>query len=158
MRTDNDVLATLRWHGVRFAVIGGHAVIFHGYARSTEDIDVVWERSPDAERALLAALVELDAQYLGNDVDPATGLERAHPVGAGFVQANHLMMLLTRCGFVDLFDYVPGVPDADVTDLLRDSVEVNGVRFASLAWLRRMKRAANRAKDMADLEALGDDP
>ena len=96
----------------------------------------------------------MDAQYLGPDVDPATGLERMHPVTPSWVRVSHLMMLWTRHGFFDLFDYIPGFPAEDVGQLLSTSVEVDGLRFASIEWLRRMKQAAGRPKDLLDLQNL----
>ena len=86
----------LRRHAVPFVVIGGHAVNLHGYRRATEDTDVVWLRSPEAERALLPALIEVDARYIGKDIDPATGIERTYPVSLPFIRANRLMMLWTK--------------------------------------------------------------
>jgi hypothetical protein len=82
--------------------------------RATEDTDILWIRSPDAEATLLAALREVDA----------------------------------------LFDYVPGFPDEPVATVWKTAVELDGVRFASLEWLRRMKQAAGRPKDLLDLENL----
>ena len=55
---------------------------------------------------------------------------------------------------LDLFDYIPGLPSADVQELFRTSIECEGFRFASLDWLRQMKRAAARTKDQLDLENL----
>ena len=34
--------------GVPFVIIGGHAVSFHGYIRTTEDADVIFRRTPAA--------------------------------------------------------------------------------------------------------------
>jgi hypothetical protein len=148
-------LDVLRRHDVPFTIIGGHAVVFHGHIRATEDVDVVWLRTPESELALTAALIELNARYIGEEIDPATGIERMHPVNLSFVQANHLMMLWTDVGgFLDLFDYIPGHPQADVTELLSTSVEQAGLHFASLAWLRKMKHSAARQKDLLDLENL----
>jgi hypothetical protein len=48
-------------HHVPLVVIGGYAVIYHGYVRSTEDVDIVFQRTLESEAALLAALSELDA-------------------------------------------------------------------------------------------------
>ncbi|MGA2583980.1 MAG: hypothetical protein ABSG31_11930 [Tepidisphaeraceae bacterium] len=62
----------LRRYGVPFVVIGGLAVNIHGFGRVTEDTDVVWLRSTQAEQALLRALAELDAYYIGDEIDPAT--------------------------------------------------------------------------------------
>jgi hypothetical protein len=156
MAPDLRVLEVLGRHGVPFVVIGGHAVNFHGSLRATEDTDVIWIRSPEAEAHLLRALQELDAQFIGDELDPATGIERTHPVSAGFVRAEPLMMLCTTAGFLDLFDHVPGFPDEPVATVWETAVELDGVRFASLQWLRRMKQAAGRPKDLLDLENLPD--
>jgi hypothetical protein len=154
MRDDQQILTVLHRHGVPFVIVGGHAVIFHGFLRATEDVDVVWLRSPESERSLHAALTELGACYIGNDIDPATGIERTYPVTPGFIQAHHLMMLFTRHGFLDLFDYVPGFPQQNPAELMPSSVERDGLRYASLGHLRKMKQAAGRAKDQLDLENL----
>ena len=155
MPPEQTIFSVLARHGVPFSVIGGHAVIFHGYVRSTEDLDLVWLRTTESELALTAALVEMNARYIGREIDPATGIERMHPVNLSFVQANHLMMLWTDLGgFLDLFDYIPGHPKADVGELLSTSIEQNGLHVASLHWLRKMKLSAARTKDLLDLENL----
>ena len=64
------------------------------------------------------------------------------------------MMLCTSVGFLDLFDYVPGFHDVPVSEVWETALDVGGVRFASLEWLRRMKQAAGRPKDLLDLENL----
>lgn len=148
-------------HGVPYVVVGGHAVNFHGFIRGTEDTDVLWIRSPTAEAGLLEALVELAAEYIGDEIDPATGIERTHPVTAAFIRSQRLMMLCTTAGFLDLFDYVPGHPSVPVSAVWETAVELDGIRFASLDWLRKLKRAAARPKDLLDLEnlpAAGDEP
>jgi hypothetical protein len=154
MRNDQQILATLQRHGVPFVIVGGHAVIFHGFLRATEDVDVVWLRSPESEQFLYAALTELGARYIGNDIDPATRIERTYVVSPTYIQAHHLMMLSTHLGFLDLFDYVPGFPQQDPAELIPSSVEFAGLRYASLDHLRKMKQAAGRAKDQIDLENL----
>lgn len=154
MADDFEIFAVLARHGLPFVVIGGHAVNFHGFRRSTEDADVIWLRSPQSEHVLLSALTELDARYIGNDIDPATCIERTYPVALGFIQSHHLMMLFTRFGFLDLFDYVPGFPDQDPAEVLASSIESAGLRYVSLALLRKMKQVTGRAKDLLDLENL----
>ena len=154
MAADLRAFELLNRHGVPFVIIGGHAVNYHGYQRATDDADVVWLRSPESEVALLAALTEMDAQYIGNDIDPATGIERAYSVTRAHLSITHLMMVWTRFGFVDLFDHVPGEPLLDLRDLYATAELSGGLRFASLEWLRRMKRTAERTKDRADLEEL----
>lgn len=154
MSPDPGLFDVLTRHGVPFVVIGGHAVCAHGYLRSTEDTDVLWIRSPASEAALLHALEELAAQYIGSDIDPATGIERTYPVDAAFVKSRELMMLVTAAGFLDLFDFIPGFPDVPVTAVAESAIDIHGVRFASLAWLRRMKAASGRPQDLLDLDRL----
>lgn len=154
MVPDFRLFDTLVRHAVPFVVIGGHAVNVHGYARATEDTDLIWVRSPAAESSLLRALDELDARFIGDEIDPATGIERTYPVTAAFIRSRRLMMLSTAAGFVDLFDYVPGCRDVAVTTVLDTALDVRGIRFASLEWLKRMKHAAGRPKDLIDLANL----
>ena len=72
MAPDLRAVEILRRHGVPFVVIGGHAVNVHGSLRATEDTDVLWIRSPESEIHVLQALQEIDAQYIGSEIDPAT--------------------------------------------------------------------------------------
>jgi hypothetical protein len=141
-------------HDVPFVIIGGHAVAYHGYVRATEDTDVVFLRSADAEAALCKALAELNARWIGNEIDPETGIEYTYPVSPGYVRGTRLMMLVTDDGFLDIFDYIPGCPDEPVDQLFNSSRESGRRRFVSLEWLRRMKQAAGRPKDQLDLDNL----
>lgn len=85
MVPDFRLFDALNRHRVPFVVIGGHAVNVHGYARATEDTDLLWVRSPAAETSLLRALEELDARFIGDEIDPSTGIERTYPVTAAFI-------------------------------------------------------------------------
>ena len=153
-KPQHEFIASLQKHGVVFCLVGGHAVQVHGYGRETEDIDIVWLRSDDMDARLLAALQEANACWITNEKDPATGIERLRPVDDGYIGLQHLMMLWTDYGFVDLFDYIPGFPTAKVEDLFSTAIEVGGTRYASLEWLKKMKQAAGRPKDLADLSQL----
>jgi hypothetical protein len=154
MPPDQRLLEILRRHGVPFVAIGGHAVIVHGFRRATEDTDVVWLRSPKSERILLGALSEMEAKYIGKEIDRATGIEKTYPVTLPFIQQSHLMMLWTDLGFLDLFDYIPGMLDEPVEKLFEQSLHAGGLHYASLEHLKAMKRAANRDKDRKDLAEL----
>lgn len=148
------LIDVLKDHEVDFVVIGGHAVAFHGYPRATEDTDILFLRRPANETALFNALESVAARWIGNDLDPKTGIERQNAVTLEYVRRTHLMMLITDAGFLDVFDYVPGLPEEAVEPVFESSVLANGLRFASRYWLRRMKKAANRPKDRLDLENL----
>jgi hypothetical protein len=140
--------------GVPFVIIGGHAVIFHGYVRTTEDADLILHRTAVSETALFDALQSIHACWISNERDPATDLERLVPVSPSYVRGEHLMMLTTDLGFLDLYDYIPGFPDTPVDEVFADSVELDNLRFVSLGWLRKLKLVAGRHKDLDDLEHL----
>ncbi len=140
--------------GVPFVIIGGHAVIFHGYVRTTEDADLIFERSPASEAALLEVLQSIHACWISNERDPATRHQRLVPASPSYVRGEHLMMLTTDLGFLDLYDYIPGFPDIPMAHVFFDSVELDNLRFVSLRWLRKLKQAAGRHKDLDDLEHL----
>ena len=141
-------------HEVPIVIIGGHAVTYHGYVRATEDTDVVFLRSDEGEAALYTALTELNACWIGNEIDPQTGLERTSPVSPEYIRGTRLMMLVTDYGFLDIFDYIPGYPNEAVGDLFASSHDSAGRKVVSLKWLRKMKEAAGRPKDRMDLDNL----
>ena len=57
-----EILATLSRHSVSFVVIGGAAVVHHGFPRMTKDIDIVPEPSNTNLNRLWKALVEMEAE------------------------------------------------------------------------------------------------
>lgn len=149
-----EFVELLQKHGVPFCLVGGHAVQVHGHGRDTEDIDVVWLRGEESKKQLLQVLQEANACWISNERDPQTRIEKLVPVTAAYINCEHLMMLWTDYGFVDLFDYIPGHPAEDVQKLFDAAVDVGGVRYASLDWLKKMKQAAGRPKDLEDLRNL----
>lgn len=151
------LIDVLNNHNVPFVIIGGHAVTYHGYVRATEDVDIVFQRTPASEIVLSAALAAVNACWIGDELDPKTGIEEIHPVSLAFIRSNHLMMLVTDYGFLDIFDYIPGLPREPVEQLVETAVESGGRKYASLSWLRAMKAAANRLQDRLDLENLPHD-
>ena len=56
------ILRVLAAHQVEYVVIGGLAVQAHGHPRTTQDLDLVPEPTPENRRRLLAALSELGAR------------------------------------------------------------------------------------------------
>ena len=139
-----DLLRAFAAHSVRFLVVGAYALAVHGRPRATGDLDVWVDATPDNAVRILAALGEFGAPLSDVTVDD-----------------------FSRPGIV----FKMGLPPARI-DLL---TEVSGVAFTE-AWATRLpssfgplqvdyigrgefirnKRAAGRAKDLGDLEALGE--
>ncbi|MCX6997346.1 MAG: hypothetical protein NTV49_09720 [Kiritimatiellaeota bacterium] len=148
------ILQVLARAGVPFVIIGGHAVTFYGYVRTTEDADLIFQRTPAVETVLLQVLKSIHACWISDEQDPQTDLERLVPVSLPYVQSQHLMMLTTDLGFLDLYDYIPGFPDMPVEEVFKDSILLEDLRFVSLRWLRQLKERAARHKDLDDLAHL----
>ncbi len=151
-----DIAQRLVDAGVPSIIIGGHAVNFHGYPRSTQDVDIIYQRTPDSMRALLEVLTELDAYWISDEIDSSTGIEKIMPVTVDYIEREHMMMLGTKLGYVDLFDFIPGLPAESLTDLFSSASSSGSLKFANLHWLRRMKASAGRPQDLIDLANLPD--
>ena len=144
------LLEVLTDHDVEFVIIGGVAVITHGYTRMTEDLDICYRRSPENMERLAAALAPLRPTLRGAPADLPFRLD------AATLRSGLNFTLETSAGDLDLLGEVSGV--GGYAELLADSVETEvygrRVRVMSLPMLERAKRAAGRAKDLADLEAI----
>src|SRR5258708_428097 len=57
-RDFKELLMSLNSNGVKYLIIGGYAVIIHGYPRFTADLDIVVSNSSDNVSRCLAALKE----------------------------------------------------------------------------------------------------
>lgn len=148
-----DILPLLANHDVRFIVIGGVAATFHGAARLTYDIDVVYARDRDNLKNIVAALGP-HRPYL-NGAPPGLPFrwdERTLRAGLNFT-------LTTDLGNLDLLGEVAG--GGSYEELLSHTEEVETFnvrcRFVTLEKLIHLKRAAGRPKDfeaLAELQAL----
>jgi predicted nucleotidyltransferase len=147
----DEILRTLSTHGVDFVVIGGVAVQVHGYLRNTKDLDVIVRPSTLNLSRLSEALADLEAEPR----EPATiALTDPHQL-----RVAPLVPIMTKAGPLKVvnIEHVAGPPTS--YESLREAaliVEMPGaeVAFAGLSDLIRMKRAAGRQHDLADIEAL----
>jgi len=147
----DEIIRVLVAHRVEFVVIGGVAVQAHGYIRLTQDLDVIVRPTTLNLSRLSEAFTELEAELR------TTGtlkLSDPHQLR----QAPHVP-LMTRAGPLDVVnvEHVAGAPrsyDALRDDALVVHLEGADVPVAGLSDLIRMKRAAGREHDLADIEAL----
>jgi predicted nucleotidyltransferase len=151
----DEIFKILVRHRVRFVVIGGIAVQGHGYIRATYDLDIIVEPTTLNLTRLSEALAELGAELRF----PGT-LSLADPHQ---LRRAPLIPTTTRFGPLDVVhvEHVAGPPRS--FDALRDAalvVNLDGVEIplAGLSDLIRMKRAAGRDQDLADIEALTREP
>jgi hypothetical protein len=141
-----DLLAALLAVEVRFLVVGAHAMAVHGVPRATGDLDV-WI-APDAGNADRAwsAVVRFGAPLsaMGVTRDDFGRPDRVVQVGL----PPRRIDILTSVSGITFDEAWPGRVIHEVAGL--------AVPFLGRAALVRNKRASGRAKDLADLEALGE--
>ena len=146
-----EILRVLAAHSVDFVIIGGIAVQAHGYIRWTKDLDVIVKPTVLNFTRLSEALQALEAELRGSGTLKLTDPHQLRRVP--------LIPVMTTAGPLDVVnvEHVAGAPRG--YDALREdalTIEVHGgqVAVAGLSDLIRMKRAAGREHDLADIEAL----
>ncbi|MGI8460676.1 MAG: nucleotidyltransferase [Solirubrobacterales bacterium] len=135
---------------VDFVLVGGLAVGTWGFIRGTKDVDIVPNPDPANLDRLADVLEELDGKVRVNEELMATSAIRI------FLRTGDKTLVVTELGDVDVLQGLPQVPR--FADLASRSSEADlegvPVTVCSLEDLLAMKRAADRAIDRADIEAL----
>ncbi|HEX8312611.1 MAG TPA: hypothetical protein VF614_14915 [Chthoniobacteraceae bacterium] len=124
--------------GAKYLVVGGLAVIRAGYPRFTGDIDLVIAPGRENEARVYEAL-EIFADKAVRELDP------------GDVERYTVVRVVDEV-LVDLMQSACGIGYAEAAPYIEVS-HVDGVPipFASPLLLWRMKKPANREKDIPDL-------
>ncbi len=137
-----EFLAALNRHGVRYLVIGGYAVAFHGYPRATKDLDLWLEATPANAERTLGAVREFFSETLG--------LEVSDFLSPGVIQLGYAP---NRIGLVVLPEGDPTFTEAYAR---ARETRAGGipVRVVSKEDLLALKRAFGRTQDLADVDAL----
>ncbi|MEX0973513.1 MAG: hypothetical protein WDZ46_09700 [Solirubrobacterales bacterium] len=142
----NGVVADANAVGLPYVVIGGFAVIAHGYIRATKDSDLLVPDGPEADEAVFRFLGRIDA----------TRLSDAEALTAKDIGGRHHLRVNSRHGIVDIMR--GGLPPLDYETVAGRAVELEAggqlAPFASLRTIVGFKRLAGRGQDRLDLENL----
>ena len=137
-----EFIESLNDNGVRYLVVGGYAVAFHGYPRYTKDLDIWIELDPDNAKRMVAALDQFGFSSLGlqakDFLEPDMIIQLGYP-------PNRIDLILTLAGV----DFTNCYEARMVVDI--EGVPVN---FIDLENLKKNKAAVGRTQDLADLEHL----
>lgn len=152
----DDVYAALADAGVRYVVVGGMAVVLSGHVRATVDLDVVVDLEPAPARRAVEALAGLG--LLPRVPVTATDLADAD-VRAGWVRDKNMQVLSFYdpdhpVREVDVFVSYPLDFEALCAQAVVVDIAGRKVPVASKEHLVRMKQAAGRPQDLADVAAL----
>lgn len=143
-----DFLRLLHRHGVKYLIVGGEAVIYHGYARLTGDIDFFFEASAENCERLFMALSEF---WEGSVPGLAASDELLRP--------GLIVQFGVPPNRIDLLNLIGGVTFGEAwpnrrTVMLKGEREEVQIYYLGLEDLIRNKRAAGRHKDLDDLHFL----
>ena len=148
----------LNGEGVRFLLVGGIAVVAHGYARFTSDLDMVLDLAAENVRRALACFTALGYRpglpvALEDFADARKRQERL--TGKDMVVFPLWRDSAIGPAVVDLFIAEP-FPFAAAWDDAVWQQHADGTRFpyVDLRRLIAMKRAAGRPRDLLDVDEL----
>jgi len=141
---------------VRFIVVGGVAVVMHGYLRATKDLDLVIDLSaPEARKALQ---VMLDAGL--RPTVPVNALDFADPsIRQSWIEEKN-MLVFQMCDpkdarrNVDLFVEAPMDFEQMWARAVRLRIDDVVVPVAAIRDLIAMKQSAGRPQDLDDIAQL----
>ena len=158
-RSVESIFRALNEAKVRYLVVGGLAVVAHGYARMTADIDLVIGLERDNILKGLAALHDVGYRM----AVPVTPAQFADTDQRERWRREKGMLVLKmwsdvhRRTPIDIFVYEP----FDMDEEWQRAWRVNWaddltVPVVSVETLLKMKRSAGRPQDLADIAALQD--
>lgn len=140
------VIADANRAGLEYVVIGGFAVIAHGYFRATKDSDLLIPDGAETDEAVVRFLGLIDA----------TRFSDGKVLNADDVSGAHHIRVDSRHGVIDLMR--GGLPPLDYETVAAGAMEGtwrgSSFRVAALRSLVGFKRLANRGQDRVDLEKL----
>jgi hypothetical protein len=157
--TESDfdiVLAVLEERRVRYLVVGGVAVVLHGYARFTADLDLVLALDPPNVTAAMEALASLGYRPRA----PVAAVDFADPdKRREWIREKGLTVLglwspKYPATEVDVFVEEPFAIDEALARATRVRLGEMTITVAGIPDLIELKRKAGRRKDLDDIEKL----
>ncbi|MCL4285818.1 MAG: nucleotidyltransferase [Fimbriimonadaceae bacterium] len=139
-----EFLRCLNRNRVEFLIIGAHALAFHGLPRFTEDLDLWLSKSKENARRLSEALSEFGTPF------PEGGEQE-------WLGDRKMIRLGHPPNRIDLLNFGPEIP-FEVAYARGLEAEMEGVPVTIICRedFIRSKRDAGRAKDLRDLEEIGE--
>lgn len=141
-----ELLESFNSHRVDYLIAEGYALAYHGAPRYTGDIDLYVE--PDSENAerILKALDDFGFGSLELSIED-------------FIETGQIIQLGMPPGRIDIITSISGVSwEEAFTGKVEGTCGGVPVNFLGREQFVKNKKATGRAKDLADIEALGEKP
>jgi hypothetical protein len=139
-----EFIALLNANKVKYLIVGGYAVGFHGYPRYTKDLDIWILVSEENAEYILAALNQFG--FGSMDLKREDFLNPENFIQLGY-PPNRIDLVMSCDGLEFESSY-----QSKIT-IEADGIEIN---FIDLDNLRKNKLASGRPQDLADLDNLKD--
>ncbi|WP_210517832.1 hypothetical protein [Hymenobacter terricola] len=141
-----NLLRLFHAESAEYVIVGGYAVIAHGFPRTTADLDILVRPTPANAQRVLRALERFG--YVDGEFETAD-----------FTTTPNFLSFSSNGVWIDLMTQLLGV---SFEECLTDSLQLQfgdvPVRYIGLAALRTAKRASGRPQDLRDLENLPEAP
>ena len=139
-----ELLALFNEHKVKYVIVGGYALAFHGAPRYTGDIDILVKSDKQNAQHILTALDNFGFKSMGLTI-------------ADFEKAEMVIQLGVAPVRVDIITSLTGVSWEQAYSNRAEGRYGNiPVNYIGRDQLVSNKRATGRKRDLADLEALGE--
>lgn len=139
-----ELLELFNSHKIEYLITGGYALAHHGAPRYTGDIDLFVKPNSDNAKRIISALDEF-------------GFGSLSLTKEDFMEPKQIIQLGVAPCRIDIITSISGVTweEAD-TGKIEGTCGGIPVNFVGREQFVKNKKATGRAKDMADLEALGE--
>ena len=139
----SDFLNALNITSTEYIVVGGYAVIIHGYYRTTQDLDVWVNKTPENYIKLAKAYAIFGMPVFDMTLENFMGDEfDVFSLGKSPLR-------------IDIITTLKGLSfDAAYKNVLEKEIEGKKVKYLHINDLMIAKKAAGRHKDLDDLEKL----
>jgi hypothetical protein len=137
-----DFLKLLNSQNVKYLVVGGYAVGYHGYPRATGDMDIWIAVNPDNARKIKRVFCDfgMDSTQVSEDL---------------FLEKDKIIRMGNPPVRIEVITGASGVNFSECYSR-REVINIDGtpINFISIEDLKKNKKASGRHKDLADLENL----
>jgi hypothetical protein len=137
-----EFIELLNENNVRYLVVGGYAVAFHGHPRYTKDLDLWIELSADNADKILKSLEQF-------------GFESLDLKAEDFLKDDHIIQLGYPPNRIDI---LTSLKELKFEECFKRRVEVDiqglHINFIDIENLKKNKRATGRPQDIADADNL----
>ncbi|MGD9159949.1 MAG: nucleotidyltransferase [Desulfobacteraceae bacterium] len=137
-----EFLKILKDNNIRYLLIGGYAVGYHGYPRATNDMDIFISNDSATARQMVSAL-----KNFGFDI-PELKEEL-------FLKDNNIVRMGIPPMRIEILNSISGVDFEECfQNKITENIDGIQVNIISLEHLKTNKKASGRYKDLDDFENL----